>query len=115
MTRADVSPRAVLVTGAALLVLWAVSFAASYVLTGPTALAVAIGIAVVKAALVALFFMELVRARASVVMALLTACVLTVTLIGLMVADIATRDVPARFDPRQRGAADESRAREPTR
>jgi cytochrome c oxidase subunit 4 len=99
MTRAHVSLRTVLVTGAAVLLLWAASFALSYVPLGAAALPVAIAVAVVKAALVALFFMELVTARLSIKMTVLSACVLTLTLVGLMVADVVTRDKPVLAVP----------------
>jgi cytochrome c oxidase subunit 4 len=86
--------RAVLVTGAALLALWAASFALSYVSLGGWALPVAIAIAVVKAVLVALVFMELLHESLSIKLTILAALALLLTLIGLMVADIATRAPP---------------------
>lgn len=99
MTRTHVSLRFVLATGAAVLVLWAVSFAVSYVPLGAASLPVAIAIAAVKAALVALFFMELVEASLSVKLTVLAALGLTFTLVALMLADIATRDTPPLVVP----------------
>jgi cytochrome c oxidase subunit 4 len=95
MTRTHVSIKAVLVTGVAVLALWALSFVASYLPLGAASLPVALGIAAVKAVLVALFFMELVRESLSVKMTIFSAFALTATLIAFMVTDIVTRDPPA--------------------
>jgi cytochrome c oxidase subunit 4 len=98
-THAHVSLGTVLRTGAAVVVLWAISFALSYVPLGVLSLPIALVVAVMKAVLVALFFMELVRATVSIKMTVLAACALTLTLIGFMVADIATRDTPVLVPP----------------
>ncbi len=87
-------PKVVVRTGAALLALWALSFALSYVHLGAAAVAVALGVAAVKAALVVLFFMELARESLSMKLAFLSAGLLLAVLVALVVADIATRDVP---------------------
>ncbi len=87
-------PRSVVLTGIALLALWAASFGLSYVHLGGAALPVALGIAVVKAALVAVFFMELLRESLSMKLAIITAGALLALLIGFMVADITTRATP---------------------
>jgi cytochrome c oxidase subunit 4 len=100
-THAHVSLRTVLRTGAAVVVLWAISFAVSYVPLGVLSLPIALAVALMKAVLVALFFMELVRATLSIKMTMFVACALTLTLVGFMVADIATRDTPALV-PRSR-------------
>ena len=89
-----VSGRAVILTGAAVIVLWAASFALSYAPLGAASLPIALAIAVAKAVLVALYFMELVRARLSVRLTVISALALLFTLIAFMVADIATRDRP---------------------
>lgn len=86
------SPKQVVFTGAALLALWALSWGLSYVALGAAAVPVALGIAVAKAVLVALVFMELVHERASVVVAFATALVLAMILVGLTSADVLTRD-----------------------
>jgi cytochrome c oxidase subunit 4 len=99
MTRAHVTLKTVLFTGVAVLVLWAVSFGMSYVHLGAASFAVALGIAALKAILVALFFMELVRESMSVKMTILSAFVLTGLLIGFMLGDIATRDTPPLVVP----------------
>lgn len=99
MKRAHVSFRFVLATGAAVLVLWAVSLAVSYVPLGAASLPVALAIAAVKAVLVVLFFMELARAQLSIKLTVVTALALTFTLIAFMLADIATRDTPPLVVP----------------
>jgi cytochrome c oxidase subunit IV len=93
MTRTHVPLKTVLLTGVAVLALWAVSFAVSYLPLGAASLPVALVIAAMKALLVALFFMELVREALSVKLTMVAAFALTATLIGFMLADIATRDV----------------------
>jgi cytochrome c oxidase subunit 4 len=87
--------------GVALLALWGLSFGLSYVHLGAAALPVALGIAAVKAALVVLFFMELLRESFSMKLTLLAAGSLLFILISLVVADIAMREPPplAPFDP----------------
>ena len=87
-------PRVVVRTGGALFALWALSFALSYVHLGAAALPVAIGIAAVKAALVVAFFMELLHGSLSMKLTLLAAGLLLALLIGLVVADIVTREAP---------------------
>ena len=87
-------PRVVVRTGAALFALWALSFALSYVHLGAAAIPVALGIAAIKAALVVAFFMELLHGTLSMKLTLLAAGALLALLIGLMVADILTREPP---------------------
>lgn len=99
MSAERVSLRAVVRTGVALLVLWGASFALSYVPLGEASLPVALGIAAVKAALVGLFFMELVAETFSIKVTMLSAGALVAVLIGLMVADVATRRTPALMAP----------------
>jgi cytochrome c oxidase subunit 4 len=91
MSTHTITMKTVLLIGAALLALWALSFALSYVSLGVAALPVALGIAVVKAVLVGLFFMELLRENLSIKLTILSAAALTITLLGFMVADIAMR------------------------
>jgi caa(3)-type oxidase subunit IV len=78
-------------TTVALFVLWGASFGLSYVRLGSASLPVAVTIAAAKAGFVALGFMGVARARASVVMTVLVACVLAAILIGLTTADVVTR------------------------
>jgi cytochrome c oxidase subunit 4 len=80
-----------LVTGAALLVLWGVSWAASGLELGRWALVVAVGIAAIKAVLVVLFFMEISTERTSVRVAVAAGAVLVALMIALMVLDVRTR------------------------
>ena len=87
-------PRVVVRTGAALFALWALSFALSYVHLGAAALPVAMVIAAVKAALVVAFFMELLHGTLSMKLTLLAAGGLLALLIGLVVADIVSREPP---------------------
>jgi cytochrome c oxidase subunit 4 len=105
MTRAHVPLKTVLGTGVAVLVLWAVSFAVSYVPMGAASLPIALAIAALKAILVALFFMELVRETLSVKVTMLSAVLMTATLIAFMVADVATRDTPPLLVPGAGSAA----------
>ena len=83
--------RAVHGTCAALLVLWGASWALSYVDTGRAALPVALGIAGVKAILVASVFMNLARERASARAAAVVALALGLVLVTLVALDVATR------------------------
>lgn len=93
--------RAIAGTGAALLLLWGASFALSYVDAGPFALALALGIAVVKAAVVMVVFMEFWRSSMSVKLAFFAAIALLAALIGLMIADVETRDPEPDVAPRR--------------
>jgi cytochrome c oxidase subunit 4 len=90
-------PKVVVLTGSALLALWVLSFVLSYAHLGAAALPVALVIAATKAALVVMFFMELLRESLSMKLTLLAAGGLLAVLIGLMVADLVTRE-PAPLD-----------------
>jgi cytochrome c oxidase subunit 4 len=94
-----VSLRAVLATGIAVLVLWMTSFALSFIALGSAAMPVALVIAMLKAGLVALFFMELAVERASIKLTALAAVVLALTLGAFMLADVATRDTLPLEEP----------------
>lgn len=87
-----VFPKVVARTGSALLALWVLSFGLSYVHLGTASLPIALGIAATKAVLVVLFFMELLRESLSMKLTLLAAGGLLAILIGLMVADVVTRE-----------------------
>ena len=99
MSTTPISLRATVLTGVALLALWAASFGLSFVPLGAAALPVALAIAILKAALVVVFFMEIAREALSIKMTLVTALLLGGLLGGLMIADIVTRDPPRAFVP----------------
>jgi len=87
-------PRVVIRTGGALFALLALSFGLSYVPLGIAAIPVALGIAAVKAILVVLFFMELLRESLSMKLSVLAAGGLLAFLLGLVIADVALREPP---------------------
>lgn len=78
-------------TGFALLALWGVSFGLSYVDLGRGSLAIALGIAAIKAAVVGATFMELLRARTAVRLTMIVAGALAVVLVGLVLGDVMYR------------------------
>ena len=90
--------RALLLTAAALIALWGVSFGMSYVDLGRASLGVALGIAALKAALVVLVFMELRHERVSIKLAAGSALLTITIFVSLVAADVATR-APAPLDP----------------
>jgi cytochrome c oxidase subunit 4 len=90
--------RRLLLTAFALVVLWAASFGLSYVDLGRASLAVALGIAALKAVLVVLVFMELLHEKTSVKLAAASALLTITIFVTLVAADVATR-APAPFDP----------------
>ena len=90
-TDGEVSLGAIVATGASVLALWAVSWWLSSLDLGHWNLPVAVGVALVKATLVVLFFMELSRATFSIKLTLVTAAALALTLGAFMVADVMTR------------------------
>lgn len=85
----------VLFTGLVLLALFGVSLGLSYCDLGAAALPVALGIAALKAALVAWIFMELSKSSASIRLAVVAAVSLLGVLIGFVVTDLEMRDPPA--------------------
>ncbi len=84
-------PSALLATSIALLVLWGASWGLSSFELGRWAVPVALGIAAVKASLVALIFMELAHARASVRLAAVAALAMVGLMVALVVLDVASR------------------------
>jgi caa(3)-type oxidase subunit IV len=88
---ARLSGRSVLVAGAALMILWAASWALSYVHLGSWSFAIALSIALVKGAIVALVFMELIEAPASSNVAILAAVALIAVLVTFTLLDVRTR------------------------
>ncbi len=90
--------RRLLLTAVALVALWAASFGLSYVDLGRASLAVALGIAALKALLVVLVFMELLHEKVSVKLAAGSALLTITIFVTLVAADVATR-APAPLDP----------------
>jgi cytochrome c oxidase subunit 4 len=85
------SPVRYLVVWLALLALTAATFGASRFELGRFHLLVALGIAVIKSALVVLFFMHLSEQRGAARIAFVTSLVFVALLIGFTVADVGTR------------------------
>jgi cytochrome c oxidase subunit 4 len=87
-------PRSITWTGIALIALWLASFGLSFVPLGNAALVVALVIAMVKAALVVAFFIQLAYEPRPMKLALFSAALLLAILIALMAVDIVSRDTP---------------------
>ncbi len=90
----SVSLRTMTLTGGSLILLWAASFGLSYVELGSLSLVVALAIAVLKAGLVGLFFMELIVEPFTVNITLITAVTMIAVLIALMILDVELRAAP---------------------
>jgi cytochrome c oxidase subunit 4 len=90
----SISQRTTFATWLALLALTALSFGVSYIHLGTLNIPVALAIASIKAILVVLIFMELAVEKFSVQVTLAVSFVFVALLIGLMVADVATRAAP---------------------
>lgn len=86
-----VSIGSIYVVAVALLVLWLLSWGLSYLHLGRASIVVALGIAGVKAILVALVFMELATERFSMHAAVLAALALVAVLMFLTILDVETR------------------------
>lgn len=86
-----VTVRACVLTFIALVLLTAVTFGLSFLHLGAFEVPVSLGIAAVKAALVLLFFMELIEESVSSRLALASGVVLLAILIAFAAADIMTR------------------------
>lgn len=84
---------------AALMVLAATSFGLSYVHLGVATVPVAMLISLLKAVLVAAFFMELVKQRFVNRFVMIGASAFVLLLLALMAADVLTRDVPTLLTP----------------
>jgi cytochrome c oxidase subunit 4 len=100
--------RSLLLTLVALLVLAGISFGFRFVNLGGAGYVVALGIAAIKAALVAVFFMELLTEKVTARLAFATCITLFGLLLALVLADIVTRsrpplDHPAGTEPRFHG------------
>jgi caa(3)-type oxidase subunit IV len=101
---ASPSLRALLLAGAVLLLLAALSFALSFFGLGKLALPVALLIAVGKASTVLYVFMEVGRIPTSAKLGVLAALAMFALLLGLMVADVATRGAAPLAPPLARSA-----------
>jgi cytochrome c oxidase subunit 4 len=97
--RSEPSARALVLNLLALLLLAGLSLVLSRIDLGPFGYPVALGIAVVKAGLVAVFFMEILHERASVRLAIGTGVSLVCLLLALIVADLLTRTIPPLAPP----------------
>ena len=86
-------------TLAALLLLAGISLAFRFAHLGSAGLPVALAIAVVKAALVLVFFMEIGDERPTVRFACAAGVVMLGVMVALVVADVVTRTVPPLADP----------------
>lgn len=93
------SSRNIVLVGVSLLVLAAISFALAHVSLGVFALPIALVIAAVKASLVAVFFMGLLKHGGSSVAAVGAALGLVVVLVAFVVIDVETRAPPPRMPP----------------
>jgi cytochrome c oxidase subunit 4 len=98
-THAETSARGLLLTLLALLVLAGFSLAMRFAHLGALGFGVGLGVAVLKAALVAVFFMEILTERPSARLAFATCLSLLALLLALVVADILTRAVPPLDNP----------------
>lgn len=85
---------ALVLAGAALLVLAGASYGSSFLALGRLGLPVALGIAIGKALIVLFVFMEFGRLSSSAKLAAAAALLMLLLLLGLMVADVATRALP---------------------
>ena len=94
-----VSPTTLAMTALTLLLLWGASWGLSYVDLGAWSRFLAFGIAAAKAALVALFFMEIAIENVSVQATLVTGLTMIAILIFFMVADVQTRAAPPLLPP----------------
>ncbi|HEX7667659.1 MAG TPA: cytochrome C oxidase subunit IV family protein, partial [Polyangiaceae bacterium] len=88
-----------------LLALAALSFGLAHVALGSVALPLAMAIALVKAGLVAVFFMGLTKHGSSAIAAIFSAIALVAILIAFVVGDVVTRTTPPRAAPPNEGEA----------
>jgi cytochrome c oxidase subunit 4 len=95
----ETSARGLLFNLVALMVLAGTSLALRFADLGAAGFPVAMGIAVVKAVLVAIFFMEILAEKPSIGIAFATGVTFVAILVVFVVADIVTRPVPPLADP----------------
>jgi cytochrome c oxidase subunit 4 len=98
-TEHDVSPRSLFLTWLALMLLAALSLGLRFVNLSGFNFPIAMGIAVVKAVLVALVFMELAFEPAPLRFAFATGFALLALLLVFMISDVLTRTVPPLEPP----------------
>jgi cytochrome c oxidase subunit 4 len=94
-----VSSRALFLNLLALLTLAGISFALRFAHLGNLGMPVALGIALVKAVLVAMVFMELAFEKPSIRFAFAAGLAMIAIMLSLMIADVVTRAVPPLQDP----------------
>jgi cytochrome c oxidase subunit IV len=97
--RTSVSDRGLFVTWAALMLLAGLSLGLRFAHLGGYGYAAALGIAGIKAAIVALIFMELTHEKTTVRFAFLAGLTLLAVLLTFMIADVLTRTVPPLENP----------------
>jgi cytochrome c oxidase subunit 4 len=93
------SPSALFGTWLALMLLAALSLALRFAHLGDYGFAAALGIALVKAVLVALIFMELLYERATVRFAIVVGVALLAVMLTFMIGDVITRPIPPLDNP----------------
>jgi cytochrome c oxidase subunit IV len=98
-TAHETSARGLLLTLVALLVLAGFSFAMRFAHLGDYGFLVGLGVAVIKAGLVAVFFMEILAEKATVHLAFATCLCFFAVLLAFVLADILTRPVPPVQNP----------------
>jgi len=97
--REETSARGLFLTLVALLVLAGFSLTMRFAHLGDLGYLVGLGVAAIKAGLVAVFFMELLVEKVTARFAFATCLVLFALLLALVLADIVTRPVPPLENP----------------
>jgi cytochrome c oxidase subunit 4 len=95
----ETSARGLLATLVALLLLAAFSLAMRFAHLGGLGFVVGLGVAVIKAVLVVVFFMEIRTEKATARIAFAACLSLFALLVTLILADVLTRDVPPLENP----------------
>jgi cytochrome c oxidase subunit IV len=95
----ETSPRGLLLTLIALFMLAGLSLALRFAQLESWGYAAALGIAVIKAVLVAVFFMEIITEKPSVGFAIATGLFLLAILLTFVLADVVTRTIPPMSNP----------------
>jgi cytochrome c oxidase subunit 4 len=106
MSARETSARGLLVTAIALFVLAGTSLALRFANLGALGFPVAMAIAVAKAILVAVFFMEITDEKPTVGIAFASGIAMLAILVALVVADVVTRAVPPLTEPPGTAARD---------
>jgi cytochrome c oxidase subunit 4 len=95
----ETSARGLLLTLVALLLLAGFSLAMRFAHIGGYGFLVGMGVAVIKAALVAVFFMEILTEKMTARFAFAACLSLFALLLSLVIADVITRPIPPLRDP----------------